>query len=532
MKKLILTSQSNFSEIRQQGGVYVDKTKEIYDCIGKDTYYFLSRPRRFGKSLLCSTLKEMFSGNRELFKCLWLDSSDWQWTTHPVIHLNMTDMAGERNTAAGVEEKLRVRLNIIAEQYGVELSKSSFIDLVFTVLVESLHKKTGRKVVIIVDEYDKPILDLIDKPEEQKEVHSVLRSFYGTFKALEASLRFVFLTGVYKFTQTSIFSNLNNLNDLTFSPKAGTLLGYTQDEVESYFSEEIDALGESLGLNRNQTLERLREQYNGYRFGVNVNTGQLSPGVYNPFGMNHTFAANQMLEKWFASGSPSFLIKKIKANSFKEIGPEGLSINFRALNNSYDPEDITPLSLLYYAGYATMISFTPETKKVRLAYPNLEVSQAISEEFINIFKTNNASDLFDLAWDIANCFRKHQLDSLKDLFNQALAQLTYQIIISQEKYFQTVILLLIHMGKLQANAEIPTNDGRMDIVIETSGEIFIVEIKFNKPAAEGLQQIKDKDYAKKFRAKGLKLTAVGLSISLEHAAGTKNCIFDVVAEQL
>lgn len=211
---------------------------------------------------------------------------------------------------------------------------------------------------------------------------------------------------------------------------------------------------------------------------------------------------------------------------------KGLSINFRTLNNSYDPEEITPLSLLYYAGYATLASFTPETKKVRLAYPNLEVSQAISEEFINIFKTNNALDLFDLAWDIANCFRKHQLHQLKELFNQALAQLTYQIIISQEKYFQTVILLLIHMGKLQANAEIPTNDGRMDIVIETSGEIFIVEIKFNKPAAEGLQQIKDKDYAKKFRAKGLKLTAVGLSVSLEHSTGTKNCIFDVVAEQL
>jgi hypothetical protein len=532
MKKLILTSQSNFSEIRQQGGVYVDKTKEIYDCIGTDTYYFLSRPRRFGKSLLCSTLKEMFSGNRNLFKGLWLDSSDWGWIKHPVIHLNMTDMAGERNTAAGVEEKLRVRLNIIAEEYSVELSKSSIIDLVFTLLVESLHKKTGLKVVIIVDEYDKPILDLLSKPEEQKEVHSVLRSFYGTFKALETSLRFVFLTGVYKFTQTSIFSNLNNLNDLTFSPKAGTLLGYTQDEVESYFSEEIEALGESLGLNRNQTLERLREQYNGYRFGVNVNTSELSPGVYNPFGMNHTFASNQMLEKWFTSGSPTFLIKKIEAGVFAAIGPEGLEVIFGDLQNSCNPDAITATSLLYYAGYATMREFDPHTRLVRLGYPNLEVSQATSKELISLFRGGEISTMYKLAIKIADSFRQHRLNDLKELFNQALAQLTYQIIISQEKYFQTVILLLIHMGKLQANAEIPTNDGRMDIVIETSGEIFIVEIKFNKPAAEGLQQIKDKDYAKKFRAKGLKLTAVGLSVSLEHGTSTKNCIFDLAAEQL
>jgi hypothetical protein len=534
MKKLILTDKANFIDIRQLDGVYVDKTKEIYDCIGKGTYFFLSRPRRFGKSLLCSTLKEMFSGNREHFKGLWLDSSDWQWEKHPVIHLNMTSFAGGNATKTTLQYGLKSEMRELSIDNGVAFDFEAEPALMLKQLIHNLYKKHVKKVVVIIDEYDKPLLDQALNGNDQnfEDISRELKAFYGQLKACEEHLRFVFITGVYKFSKTSIFSDLNNLNDLTFDPKAGTLLGYTQDEVESYFSEEIEALGESLGLNRNQTLELLREQYNGYRFGVNVNTGQLSPGVYNPFGMNHTFAANQMLEKWFTSGSPSFLIKKIKANSFKEIGPEGLSINFRALNNSYDPEEVTPLSLLYYAGYATMISFTPETKKVRLAYPNLEVSQAISEEFINIFKTNNASDLFDLAWDIANCFRKHQLDSLKDLFNQALAQLTYQIIISQEKYFQTVILLLIHMGKLQANAEIPTNDGRMDIVIETSGEIFIVEIKFNKPAAEGLQQIKNKDYAKKFRAQGLKLTAVGLSISLEHSTGTKNCIFDVVAEQL
>ena len=532
MKKLILTDRANFADLLQLGGLYVDKTKEIYDCIGKGTYYFLSRPRRFGKSLLCSTLKEMFSGNRALFKGLWLDSSDWEWKNHPIIHLSMIDMAGEQNNAADLVEKLFNQFKKIAEHYNVALTKSLIVDLVFSNLVESLYKKTGFKVVIIIDEYDKPILDLIDKQADQKEVHSVLRSFYGTFKALEVSLRFVFLTGVYKFSQTSVFSSLNNLTDLTFDPKAGSLLGYTQEEVESYFSNEIDALAAKEKLDRSSMLEKLRTNFNGYRFGVDASSGELSPGVYNPFAMNHTFAANQMLEKWFISGSPSYLIKKIAAGCFEEIGPEGLEINFRTLTNSYGPDEITALSLLYYAGYATMNLFTPGPNMVKLVYPNLEISQATSTELINIFKTNKASDLYRIAWRIADCFRNHQFDALKELFNQALAQLTYQIIVSEEKYFQTVILLLLQMGKLRANAEIPTNDGRMDIVVETSGAIFIVEVKFNKPAADGLKQIKDKDYAKKFRAQGLPITAVGLSVGLGEKADAKNCIFDVVVEQL
>lgn len=532
VKKLILTDKADFADIRRLGGLYVDKTKEIYNCIGKGSYFFLSRPRRFGKSLLCSTLKEMFSGNRELFKGLWLDGSDWLWQKHPIIHLSMIDMAGEQNDAVDLKIKLLNQLKKIAKPYALHVPDNMPIDMVFSNLVTDLYEKTGLGVVIIVDEYDKPILDLIGKPEAQKEVHSALRSFYGTFKALEASVRFVFLTGVYKFAKTSVFSSLNNLNDLTFDPKAGTLLGYTQEEMESYFSEEIHELAISLKISHAETLERLRDQYNGYHFGVNVNTGALSPGVYNPFGMNHTFAANQMLKKWFASGSPSFLIKKIKEGYFEEIGPSGLKIRFDTLNNSYDPDSITALSLLYYAGYATMSSFMIGPDTVKLVPPNLEVSQLISEELLNIFKTNKASDLFDIAWKIATCFRKHQFDDLKQLFNQALAQLTYQIIVSQEKYFQTVILLLLHMGKLHATAEIPTNDGRMDIVIETPSEIFIIEVKFNKSAADGLQQIKDKDYAKKFRGQGLPITAVGLSIELGAKADAKNCVFDVVVEQL
>ena len=279
-------------------------------------------------------------------------------------------------------------------------------------------------------------------------------------------------------------------------------------------------------------LKKLREQYNGYHFGVDNSTGKLSPSTYNPFALNHTFAANQMIEQWFASGSPSFLIKKIKTGDFESIDPQGLEIPFNDLQNSCDPDRITATSLLYYAGYATMREFDPHTRLVRLGFPNLEVSQATSKELLGLFSQHGTSTTYKLAIKIADCFRQHRLDDLKDLFNQALAQLTYQIIISQEKYFQTVILLVLQMGKLRANAEIPTNDGSMDIVVEIGNEIFIVELKFNKPAANGLLQIKNKDYAKKFKSQGLKLTAVGLSVAIGKDIAANKCIFDVVSEEL
>jgi hypothetical protein len=532
MKKLILTDKANFADIRRLGGVYVDKTKDIYDCIGQGSYYFFSRPRRFGKSLLCSTLKEMFSGNRELFKGLWLDGSDWSWDKHPVIYLDMTLVAGKQNNAKNFIQKLSDALREVAEQYDVALSLDAGIDHVFSQLVKSLKKKTGCKVVVIIDEYDKPVLDLVDQPEPRNQVHAILSSFYAPLKALETDLRFVLLTGVYKFTQTSIFSNLNNLNDLTFLPKAGTLVGYTQEEVESYFSDEIDELGLSLGISRVQTLERLRNEYNGYHFGVNVNTGQLSPGVYNPFAMNHSFAANQMLKSWFESGSPTFLIKKIEAGVFQDIGPEGLEVAFNDLKNSCNPDAITAISLLYYAGYATMNEFDRHTGLVRLGYPNLEVSQATSKELLALFSKDSLTATYKLALKIADCFYNQQFEGLKKLFDQALAQLTYQIILSHEKYFQTVILLILQMGKLKASAEIPTNDGSMDIVIEIAHEIFIMELKFNKSAADGLKQIKDKNYAKKFKSLGLPITAVGLNIALGENIKKSKCVIDVAVEKL
>lgn len=535
MKQSIATTQANFADIRRQNSVYIDKTKQIYDCFfGVDKYYFLARPRRFGKSMLCNTLHEIFLGNKELFKGLWIEQSDWQWATHPVIYLDMTFAAGSDNTVKNIEEAIHELLDEHAQKYAVMLPpQTKSIHLRFKALVTNLYEKFGKGVVIIIDEYDKPILDLVDNPKMRNKIHTKLRSFYSPLKPLEAKLSKVFLTGVYKFTQTSIFSNLNNLQDLTFSPKAGTLVGYTEEEVKKYFNDDIENLAKKLNVTYEAMLDRLRTQYNGYRFGIELITETLSQGVYNSYAMNNVFASLDLIDKWFESGSPAFLIQKIREGKFVDLSSGSIQLDFNKLKNSCSPDDIDAVSLFYYAGYATMQTYDSDSEKIHLGYPNLEVSTATARELIKLFKIDQSSAINDLALNIAKSLRTHQFDALKDLFDQALAQLTYQIIDSTEHFFQAVVLLILQMGRLRAEAEVPTNNGSMDIVITLPNEIIIIELKFNKLAAEGLAQIKDKNYAKKFRAAGTKLMAVGLSITLDKADEKNNkCIADVAWEAL
>lgn len=241
-KKLFLTSMAVFKNIREQGGVYVDKTKQMYDCITEDRFYFFARPRRFGKSLLCRTMEELFKGNRKLFKGLWIDKSDWKWEQHPVIYLDMTLAAGRNRAVEGFWDAIHGMLQDIAHDYGIKVTRSKVPADHFKALIRALNIKFSKGVVVIIDEYDKPILDHISAGHPYQEMHRDISDLYAVLKSSEKYLRLAFLTGVFKFTQTSIFSNLNNLNDLTFAPRASELVGYTQEELESNFGEEIDLL--------------------------------------------------------------------------------------------------------------------------------------------------------------------------------------------------------------------------------------------------------------------------------------------------
>lgn len=305
----ISCSESSFREMIQKGGFYVDKTTQIYDCLGLGKYFFIARPRRFGKSLLCSTLQELFSGDREIFKGLWIDQSNWKWEQYPVIKIDMTVFAAKGSTGTMVEQKLMLTLEEIAHPYGISLPKNFGVGTMLRYLITGLRKKFDKNVAIIIDEYDKPLLDVINDSVAFEDILGVLKSFYETLKSLSGDLCFVFVTGVFKFSKAGMFSGANNFTDLTFSPSSGALLGYTQEELEANFGDGIEALGCKLGCKRNETLTMLREKYNGYRFGYSPGFTDLAVGVYNPFGINHIFTENLLLEQWFASGSPAVLMK-------------------------------------------------------------------------------------------------------------------------------------------------------------------------------------------------------------------------------
>jgi hypothetical protein len=519
MKRLILTDQSIFKDIRKKNAVYIDKTEQIYNVLQRGSHFFLARPRRFGKSLLCSTLASLFEAERDLFKGLWIDNSDWQWNKHPVIYLDMAEVAGRNRTATSMKERISEILSNKATAHELTLSRSDNPEDLLSSLIEKLHQKYNVGVVVIIDEYDKPVLDLVDNPIQRNEIHKLLASFYAPLKTKGSLLSLAFMTGVYKFAKTSIFSNLNHLIDLTFTPLAATIVGYTQEELETNFSLEIDTLASKTNVSREEMLITLQEQYNGYRFGVTLSDGALSPSVYNSFGINNVFAANDLIKRWFASGSPSFLIEKVKAGTFATFAQEGISMDFGTLDASCAPDAITAESLLYYAGYATMTDYDPRINYVTLKYPNKEVAHAMATQMMPLFsRTGNQTALSKLIKDLALSFFDNSLDRVKEILNQALAQFSYSIMLPYEDYFQSLLFLLLQAGNLDVYPEVQTNSTRLDIVVKTPATIFILELKFNRPAIDGLNQIIKKQYFQRYLALNKPIIAMGISFTLKDDA--------------
>jgi hypothetical protein len=522
----VYTDESNFSEMRSGGGVYIDKTRSIYTAFKGGKYFFISRPRRFGKSLLCSTLSALFEGKRELFKDLWIDQSDWQWNTHPVIHLDMTRAAAADFTADQVRGQLMILLLGIAGRYGIAAFASDSPAGVFAELIVKLYEKTGKQVVVIIDEYDKPVLDAIDDPAARDERHKILAALYAPLKASTEYLRFVFLTGVFKFTKSSIFSGLNNIKDLTFAPEASDLLGYTDQELQDSFAEHIAALAVACEKTTLEMSQILKEKYNGYCFGVNVNKGALSESVYNPFALNNVFASQQLLDRWFLSGTPTFLIKKLKEHGFVGLDVAELNADFGILERSCSPDTMAELPLLYYAGYVTMRSFDAQLGVVSLDFPNIEVSQALSQCLIPEIAEKRDTVFLVITRQITQAFYDQNLEGVKDLLNQALANIPYLMFSSRESYYQTIIYMLLNMGRLPTIAEDMVNAGRADLVIKLSKVIYILELKMNQSASVALAQIKARGYAEKYRPLGRTIVLVGVELSSE-----ERVVKDMVVEK-
>jgi len=397
----IFVTKSSFDYILLNNGVYIDKTKEIYNnLLSKGyQYYFFVRPRRFGKSLLCSTLSNLFGGKSKevLYKDLWIGKSgvwDFEKEEHPVIHLDMSKVSGVDSNVVIFERGVKKMLVKVARSAGVKLNcdNKDSIKEFLQALIWSLEEKCKKPVVVIIDEYDKPILDLINEPKEMEEVRKSLQSFYAVLKSEESNLRLVFITGLYKFTEMSMFSTLNNLLDISLDLSAGTLVGYTESEIKEYFCDHIQAFKAELNITDDDILmNEIRERYNGYRFGLNTANGKISEPIYNPFAINHVFRGLQFSDEWSLSGSASMLSKKLIEHGYSYESK--LTTSVRELKSSCKPSSMSLTSLMYYGGYATIHKYDKESNGLYLKIPNKSINVYLATDYLqSIFSTSDITE--------------------------------------------------------------------------------------------------------------------------------------------
>lgn len=501
--KPLTTSVYTFEKLCEGGFLYVDKTAGIYDLIEPAfAQYFLSRPRRFGKSLLVSTLKVIFQGRRELFEGLALADKNYDWQTYPVIHLDLGTAAAR--SAAELEEILAERVDSCAHEYGLEIS-GNYVAGRFQQLIEKLASRDG-KVVILIDEYDKPLLGHLGQ-ESAREIQAVLKQFYAVVKATEAQQRFVLITGVSKFSRVSIFSDLNNLTDLTMSGQAATLLGYTQEEVEADFPDYIERLAKKQGRSVDETIEELRVWYNGYKF------HQDAPTVYNPVSLMKCFMNEEFKNYWFETGTPTFLLDLLKG---KPVDLDNLEVDENAFS-TYDPIDLHPLPLLVQTGYLTIkdAEMMGDVRYYKLGYPNLEISQSFSYWLVRSMASVPDPELSGALRYMVKALQAGDVDTMLEHLKTFFHSVQYDLIKKKEteKYYQTIFFTVFKLVGAMIDAEVKTSRGRIDAVIKTADCIYIFEFKLHGSAEDALQQIHDKQYAAPYRDDPRKKLLVGVEFS-------------------
>lgn len=494
----------DFETIISEGYTYIDKTEVIYQLITQGKPYFLSRPRRFGKSLLVSTFHALFSGRRDLFKGLWIDHSDWNWVAYPIIRLDMSTI--NNSTAEKFEMDLIRALNEIALENDVTLTGTSSANH-----LESLIKKLSakQKVVVLIDEYDKPLIDNIENLDLAKENRRILQQFYTILKAEDRHLKFIFLTGVTRFSKVSVFSGMNNLIDLSLLDQCSALLGYTREELVHYFSNEIRELAFKNGVDIEDYYAQIKEWYNGYKF------SREGEYVYNPFSVLNLFNSKVFNAYWFETGTPSFLIDQIKKREFDLTNLEHINVDSDSFN-SCELEDLPTLSLLYQTGYLTIKYFIQQVNAYSLGFPNREVSQSFSKSLLVNF-SNSKAECSKLLVDISTNLntRPWEYHQFFKIMESLLALIPYELYVKHEKYFHSLFYLTIKLAGFQIGAEIHTQQGRTDAALEDKDKVIIFEFKLNESPQVAIDQIKHKKYYELYQDRQLPIYLVGINFNGE-----------------
>lgn len=491
-----------FSEIINNGYLYIDKTAYVYRLTHDNgKFFFLSRPRRFGKSLLTSTLHSYFAGEKELFKGLAIERMEREWTQYPVLHF---DLSGAKHVDKGqLERYLDFILKAEEEKYGIAAPPQGANNRL-SYLIKTAREQTGRQVVVLIDEYDAPLLDVVHEDDGLKALRNVMRNFYSPLKLNEPNLRFVFLTGITKFSQLSIFSELNNIVNISMYPPYAGICGITKDEVEGQMAEDVDALAKALGKGRGETLRALTHYYDGYHF------AWPSPDIFNPFSLLNSFSAKAIQAYWFSSGTPTYLLEMMRKYNFlpSQFGRiEAMASDFDAPTETMT--NIIPL--LYQSGYLTIKGYDSMFGLYTLDIPNREVELGLMKSFIPNYVMPDTSRVNNTAVSMARTLYKGDIDGVLRQLQAFLSTVPYTDNTNYEGHYQQVLLIIFKLLGAWGDVEVHTPRGRVDIVMAFRGRLYIIEVKLNKSAQTAMDQINLKDYAVRFSQCGLPVTKVAVN---------------------
>ena len=501
--KLYPIGIQTFEEIIKNNLLYIDKTEYIFRMThtsGK--YFFLGRPRRFGKSLLVSTFDSYFSGKKDLFAGLAIEKLEKDWTEYPVLHFDMS--GGKHMEKEQLEDYLDYILKEQERKWGITNppigANNRLIELITTA-----YEKTGNQVVVLIDEYDAPMLDVAHEKESLDVLRNIMRNFYSPLKMCEPKLRFVFLTGITKFSQVSIFSELNNITNISMRDDYAGICGITKEELLGNMSEDINALAEAQGLSREEAISKLKENYDGYHF------SPVSPDVFNPYSLLKCFDEKNFGAYWFASGTPTYLINMMKKF---EVLPSDIS-RVEADESEFDaPTENMPtiMPLLYQSGYITIKDYDKEFNYYTLDVPNKEVKVGLTKALIPSYVTPNTLATTNTARRIAQCLAKQDMEGALQLLKTYLGTVPYCNDTHYEGHYQQVLYIIFSLlTDYLVDVEVHTPHGRVDIVMLSRTNLYLIEVKMNKDAQTAMQQIDLKDYRQRFALCGKPVVKVGIN---------------------
>lgn len=496
--------EQDFANVRNRNLVYIDKTHLIYDIVHESGKYFFFRPRRFGKSLLLSTMRYYFEGRHELFEGLAIDSLETEWRKRPVIFLDLS--RGRTIDLETLHSMINRNLAEYEQLYDIVPNKDDSYSTRLTAIIQEAHKQTGEQVVVLIDEYDAPMLDTMGDLELKKTVRNQVRDLYSPLKAQSQHLWFVFLTGITKFSQLSIFSELNNLTDISMDRRYVEICGITEEEIHDNFDDEVGELSDQYSITKEQCYARLKDMYDGYHFRPD------SIGIYNPFSLLNALDKLEFRYFWFESGTPSALVETMQRNNYplEHLTSEEVSSQ---LMSSVDSDEVSPIPLIYQSGYLTIKGFNEEFGTYQLGFPNKEVSEGFTKFLLPYYSPVSRGQEASFVSNFVKEVREGKPEAFMERLEALFASGNYQIIGDEEKYFHNAIYIIFKMLGIYVDVEHATTDGRIDLLMKTKDYIYIMEFKIDKSAEAALAQIEDKQYAKPFEADGRTIYKIGVNFS-------------------